>query len=191
MISALRGIITKDDLGEVQVDVNGVGYRVRVSPATWEHLEAGREAVVWISTYVREDRFELFGFTDRITRTLFEELIERQGIGPKLGLELCSVPKSLLKQAMDEDDCTLLTDIKGIGRKTAEKLLIELKSLQEKHPGMFVVAGAPQLAPYDADAIAALVQLGYNRADILSALGQLPKDAASTEQRVAAALRSL
>lgn len=191
MIARLRGTVSKPDLGEMEVDVHGVSYRVKVSPATWEHFVEGREATVFTSTYVREDRLDLYGFADRATKVLFEELIERQGIGPKMGLELSAVSKALLRQAMDEDDATILTSIKGIGGKTAEKLLIELKSLAEKHPSMFSADDKAAGGKYDSDAIDALLQLGYSRTDALDALAAIPKDAASTEERVAAALRSL
>lgn len=195
MIARLRGTVNKQDLGEVEVDVHGVGYRVQVPLTAWETLPEGQEATLFITTYVREDRFDLFGFHDKQTRTLFEELIERQGIGPKLALELCAVPKALLRQAMDEDDSTVLTAVKGIGKKTAEKLLIELKSLDEKYPSMFQAdAGSKRTgssASMDPDAVAALLQLGYNRIEVMSALSDLPKDLSSTEARVTAALRSL
>ncbi len=191
MIASLRGIINKRDLGEVEVDVHGVGYRVRVSPPTWEQLIEGREATVYVSAYIREDRFDLFGFTDRQTKTLFEELIDRQGIGPKLGLELSAVSKALLKQALEENDPSILRSIKGIGGKTAEKLLIELKSLDEKHPQIFASAPHATGGKYDGDAVAALVQLGFARSDVMDALAALPKDIKNTEERVTAALRSL
>lgn len=192
MIGSLHGIVSKPSLGEVLVNVGGVGYRVKVSPTTWEELQEG-ERTVWVSTFVREDRFDLFGFADQQTRTLFEELIERQGIGPKLGLELSAVSRSLLQQAMDDDDPAVLAAIKGVGKKTAEKLLIELKSVAEKHPHIFekVRAEGVRKGVPDADAIAALLQLGYGRSEALDALSSVPTEHQTTEARVAAALRSL
>lgn len=192
MIASLRGLISKHDLGEVEVGVHGVGYRVRVPVHSWEQLPEGKEMKLFITSYVREDRFDLYGFTDRQTKLLFEELIERQGIGPKLGLELCAVSRSLLRQAMDENDPGILTSIKGIGRKTAEKLLIELRTLGEKYPHMFQSSDGKMIASsFDADALAALIQLGYNRSEVMSVLSDLPKDLETTEARVTAALRSL
>lgn len=192
MIGSLHGIVSKPTLGEVLVNVGGVGYRVKVSSATWEQLQEG-ERTVWVSTFVREDRFDLFGFADEQTRTLFEELIERQGIGPKLGLELSAVSRSLLQQAMDDDDPAVLAAVKGVGKKTAEKLLIELKSVAEKHPSIFAAArsaGVRRAIP-DADAIAALLQLGYGRSEAMDALASVPAEHTTTEARVSAALRSL
>ena len=117
MIAHLRGIISKGEPGEVTVDVGGVGYRVMVPLNAWDTLVDESTDILWVSTYVREDRLDLFGFTDRITRTLFEGLIGRPGIGPKLGLELCGVPRSLLAQAVQEQDGGILTSIKGIGHR--------------------------------------------------------------------------
>jgi holliday junction DNA helicase RuvA len=192
MIAHLRGTISKGALGEVTVDVGGVGYRVLVPMNTWDVLTDGEAATVWTTTYVREDRFDLYGFSDASTRMLFESLIELQGIGPRMGLELCAVPRSMILQAIVQEDPKLLMAIKGIGKKSAEKLLIELKNLAEKQPLIFQgEAGATLPAQYDRDAVAALSQLGYTTNDIYHALEQLPKHLTTTEERVAGALRVL
>lgn len=191
MFAHLRGTIGKGSLNEVSVDVNGAGYRVSVPIDTWDTLQDGDTATLWISTYVREDRFELFGFLDAATRMLFEELTQISGIGPRTGLELCGVPRGVLMQAIQENDHAHLQSIKGIGKKTAEKLLVELKSLAERHPMLFT--GDPQSmgARFDPDAVAALSQLGYNQAEAQRALESVPAELRTTEERVTAALRSL
>ena len=100
--------------------------------------------------------------------------------------------RQLLFQAIAQEDSKLLTSIKGVGKKTAEKLLIELKNLAEKDPMLFQGSGGATLpANFDQDAIAALTQLGYSPSDVLRTLEQLPKDLATTAARVTAALRSL
>lgn len=192
MIAHLRGTISKGSTGEATVDVGGVGYRVSMPLDDWDALTEGEAATIWVSTYVREDRLDLFGFTDRPTRTLFEELIERPGIGPRMGLELCAVPRSLLLRAIHEQDPALLQSVKGIGKKTAEKLVLELKEVAEKHPEAFAEV-RDHIAPaqFDQDTIAALTQLGFAASDIISVLKTIPKDLTTTEQRVTAALRSL
>ena len=180
------------DPGEVTVDVAGVGYRVAVPLDVWDELREAEPRMLWISPYIREDRFDLFGFADRDGQMLFEELIKLSGIGPKLGLELCAVPRSLLRQAMEEQNVALLTSIKGIGRKTAEKLLLELRSLAERKPQIFLVKGvSASRGQFDQDAIAALTALGYDSTTVIQALKDLPSDVKTTEERVAAALRSL
>jgi len=193
MIAHLRGVVHRGDPGDVTVDVQGVGYRVTVPLDVWERLPEGEQAMLWISTYVREDRFDLFGFSDRNGQILFEELLKLSGVGPKMGLELCAVPRSLLLQAATEEDPSLLSKVKGVGKKTAEKLILELKSLLEKRPSILgtPASGADIRHEFDRDAIAALEALGYDAPTITDALRSLPADLRSTEERVAAALRSL
>jgi holliday junction DNA helicase RuvA len=193
MIGHLRGSIHRLDVGEVHVDVQGVGYRVQVPLETWERLPEGEMAMVWVSTYVREDRLDFFGFADRSGRTLFEEFLKLDGVGPKLALELCSVPRSMLHQAATQKDPSILTDVKGVGKKTAEKILIELTSLLERKPDILgSISSDGSVRPeFDKDAVATLASLGYDNSSILAVLRELPADLASTEERVAAALRSL
>ena len=192
MIAHLRGMIGKGQPGEVSVDIHGVGYRVTVPVNAWDELHEGQEAQLWISTYVREDRLELFGFTDRETRLLFEQCISMSGVGPKMGVELCAVPRGILMKAVQDNDPAVLQNVKGVGRKTAEKLLLELKSLVDREPALFAgSADHPLAASFDQDTIEALVQLGYSTQDILQVLKGLPKNLATTEERVTAALRNL
>jgi Holliday junction DNA helicase RuvA len=194
MFSHLRGTVSKRTPGQLSVDVGGVGYRVLTPMTTWDDVSEDSEVLLHVSPYVREDRFDLFGFNDARSRDLFEALLNLQGVGPKLGLELCDVPRTLLAQAVHDEDATLLTSIKGIGKKTAEKLLLELKSLAERDPdALSGVSGtsAELGARYDQDAAAALTQLGYRREDVLTVLAQLPADLRTTADRVTAALRSL
>lgn len=192
MIAHLRGVVHKMDPGEVTVDVAGVGYRVTVPLDVWDELKEAEPRMLWISAYIREDRFDLYGFADRDGQMLFEELIKLSGIGPRLGIELCAVPRAMLKQAMEEQNARLLTGIKGVGKKTAEKLLLELRSLAERKPQIFTTRGAGVArGEFDQDAIAALTALGYDSATVVRALKYLPATADTTEERVAAALRSL
>lgn len=192
MIAHLRGTIGKGSPGEATVDVGGVGYRVLMPVNAWDSFEEGQEATVWVSTYVREDRLDLFGFADRQSRVLFEELISKPGIGPRTALELCAVPRSLLSRSIHEQDSSLLTTVKGIGKKTAEKLIVELKEVAEKHPEILLDASPHNVpAQFDRDAISALTQLGFGASEAIKALEALPKDVKTTEERVAAALRTL
>src|SRR5437868_4357767 len=104
MIAHLRGTVHKLDPGEVTVDVGGVGYRVMVPPDVWDALEEAQPSMLWISPYIREDRFDLFGFIDRAGRTIFDEFLKLTGVGPKMAIELSSVPRSLLRQAAEEQN---------------------------------------------------------------------------------------
>lgn len=190
MIAHLRGIVHRLEATDVTVEVSGVGYKVTVPVDTWDDLKEGEPCMLWIFSYIREDRFDLFGFPTRARQQLFEQLISIPGIGPKMGIELCSATQ-IMNQAVLENDPVPLTGIKGIGKKTAEKLLLELKALVEKKPDILGPATPGKRHEYDRDAVAALSNLGYDTQTILRALKDLPKDLASTEERVAAALRSL
>jgi Holliday junction DNA helicase RuvA len=124
---------------------------------------------------------------------LFEKLIAQSGIGPKVGLELCAVPREMLARAVHEEDAALLSTVKGIGKKRAEKLLVELRSVAEHMPALFAHNGSTTESSnrFDTDAIAALEALGYDTSTILDVLKGLPNDITSTEERVTAALRAL
>lgn len=197
MISTLKGTVLKLRPEVVVVEVGGVGYRVHVPRDTWESVKEGEEEKFWTSTYVRQDRFELYGFLEKRACLLFEALLERPGIGPRLSLELCSTPRALLLQAIAEESTKILTAIKGVGKKIAERLLVELRELLEKHPEFFEGIGAPGSARetgtplFDQDAIDALTKLGYSTPTILTALRSLPANLQTTEERVAAVLRKL
>lgn len=192
MISSLRGTIYRHNPEEITVDVQGVGYGVSVPISVWDTLKNGEETLLHIYTHVREDRLQLYGFLDVNNRTLFTRFINMNGIGPKLALELCAVPKSMLMQAIGAQDPSLLTTIKGIGKKTAEKLLLDLKTLAEKQPDIFGSHGQEQLHTIsDQDAIDALKNLGYDTSSILAVLQNLPDELDTVEERITAAIRAL
>ena len=194
MIARLEGTMHRlQSSDDAIVDVQGVGYAVCLAPNAWESLKDGEKATIWISTYVREDRLELYGFIDNNTKTLFELLIAQAGIGPKMGLELCAVPRHLLCEAVQNDNHQLLNTVKGIGKKKAEKLIVELRSVLEKHPEIFGTGTttASATTQYDEDVMSALTSLGYDTSTILNVLKDLPEDLATTEDRVTAALRAL
>lgn len=193
MLYSVTGTVQKLAIPCVAVDVHGVGYLVTVPSPVWDSLQSNDTATLILHTYVREDRLDLFGFLTADDRSLFVELLNLSGIGPKTALEICSIPRSLLIMAVTEDDVGSLTKIKGVGKKTAEKLLVDLKQLYEKHPEWAVTSSKTLStnAVYDDDAISALATLGYERSTIIEALKRLPKTMTKTEERVTAVLRSL
>jgi Holliday junction DNA helicase RuvA len=194
MLYALTGAIRKLDIPQIAVDVQGVQYLVTVPYPVYDALQNGSTRTIIVFAFVREDRFDLFGFLTEQDRAFFAELLNLSGVGPKLGMELCSISKGLLLQAVHTNDAGILTDIKGVGKKTAEKLLVDLKSLSEKHPEWLSEVSTKvqkSAATLDADAIAALSSLGYDQPTVIAALRKLPSSIKKTEERVAAALRSL
>ncbi len=193
MLYALTGTIKKLDIPFVAVDVSGVSYLASVPHPVWDSLQNGERSTLIIFTLVREDRLDLFGFTSASDRAFFVALLNLSGIGPKLALELCSIPREMLVSSVEQEDAGILSNIKGVGRKTAEKLLVDLSSMFEKHPEWATLGAVPgeKRAAFDADAIAALTSLGYDQSSVLDALKKIPVKLERTEDRVAAALRSL
>ncbi|MBP9773744.1 MAG: Holliday junction branch migration protein RuvA [Candidatus Peribacteraceae bacterium] len=192
MIHSLRGIAHRLTPPQVSIDVQGVGYLLTVPLPVWEKVAEGQEQKLIVHTYVREDRLDLFGFLSEQDRSLFVQFISLSGIGPKLALELCSISRNLLMQAIAMQDANILAQVKGVGQKKAEKLLLELKSIYEKHPDS-LTSNNPQTDNdvIDRDALAALLSLGYDQNLALKALQAVSADHARTEDRVTAALRSL
>jgi len=164
MIEFLSGILRYKEPHHVVVDVGGVGYGVDVPLSTYERLgEVGEPVELHTYLYVREDHFELFGFLTREERAVFEIFINTSGIGPKTSLGiLSSIPIGDFARAVTENDLSVLTSIPGVGRKTAERLVVELRDKMKAFLLGVEAAGAKieKRPPEVEDAIAAMVQLG-------------------------------
>ncbi|MCC7417025.1 MAG: Holliday junction branch migration protein RuvA [Acidobacteria bacterium] len=165
MIAYLRGRILSKQPNRLTIDVNGVGYDVAVPLSTFYGLgEPGAEIALRIHTHVREDALLLYGFATRLEQDLFERLIGISGIGPKVALAVLSgiEPRDLVR-AVERGDVARLTAIPGIGRKTSERIVLELKDRLPRGEG----AGAPEdgrAAPaMRDDLLSALINLGYHR----------------------------
>jgi len=192
MISSLRGVILKHDVPWITVDVSGVGYAVQCTSSLYENVAEGSEAQLFTYTFVREDRLELFGFASPAERKLFTYTLDIPGVGPRTALQICSVPMNILLHAVENEDARTLSSLKGIGKKMAEKLLVELQSLAEK--GIIVTSGDTQgsvSAALDEDVLEALAHLGYDRKAILRKLREIPSDVKSTEEKVKLVLQAL
>lgn len=189
MIALLEGTIVLKGEKFVVVSVGGVGYRVFSSPDILTKIpEKGASVKLWTHQYVREDAVELYGFLHYAELELFETLISISGIGPRGALGVLGVaPVDTLKRAIAAGDTSYLTRVSGIGRKTAEKIVLELK---EKMAGKGVNVEAPELKE-EADALDALVHLGYTQKEARDALTSVPQTTASAEERVKAALKKL
>jgi Holliday junction DNA helicase RuvA len=160
VIAHLRGKLAQKDPSRVIVDVNGVGYEVFVPLTTFTALPAlGSEVSIDIHTHVREDIIALYGFSTRRERTIFEKLMTISGIGPKLAVTILSGGSvEDLVGAIKRSDLARLTSIPGVGRKTAERIILELKDkLQD-------FAEAQTKPAVEVDVLSALENLGYNRA---------------------------
>lgn len=166
MIAHLRGRIVEKQPNRIVVDVNGVGYDVSVPLSTFYGLgESGAEIALRIHTHVREDALLLYGFSTRLEQDLFERLISVSGIGPKVALAVLSgIEPSGLISAIHHADLGRLTAIPGVGKKTAERIVLELKDRlpQGAHtPAPEGSAASPSVLRDDV--LSALVNLGYHR----------------------------
>jgi len=181
-IGSLRGTLAeRSPTGEVLVEVGGVGYRVQAGPLTAARLgDVGAEVFVWTHHHVREDAESLFGFASRDERTCFEALIGAHGVGPALALAILSVHQpDALRRVLADDDVAALCLVPGVGKKTAARLLVELKSRLDLPEGetVAVVAngnGASPASAARADVRDALVSLGYGAEEIGDAVRDLP-----------------
>ncbi len=183
MIGSLRGsLLDRAASGEVLVEVagTGLGYRVVMGPSSAMTLgELGDEVTLWISHHIREDAQTLYGFTDRLERTSFEALLAAHGVGPALALAILSVHRpDALRRVLAEDDLAALCLVPGVGKKTAARLLIELKSrldvgdLDTSSSTFTEVSGASG-GSAASDVRAALGELGYRPDEIAEALRDL------------------
>lgn len=179
MIGSVRGtVIERDPTGEVLVEVGGVGYRVLVPLGTIPQLEPGAKAFLFTHLHVREDAMVLYGFPTRDERDTFEILIGATGVGPKLGLAILSVhsPRSLQRALLD-DDLDSLTLVPGIGKRTAQKLLVDLKARLD----VPALDHADSNTSARTEVRAALAGLGYQPDELREVLGRLPDDGAVEE----------
>ncbi len=170
MISWLSGVVRElDPSGVVVLDVNGVGYEVLVSMQTLVALRIGEEAELHIHSHVREDQFTLFGFADNKERALFRNLNKVSGIGAKTALNLMSgMNASDLMQAIENSDDVAIARTPGIGKKTAQRLILELRG--KLVDADMAAAGTTTGNSLQQDVKSALVNLGYKPAQIDKAL---------------------
>ena len=187
MIACLSGTVRHKGLNALVVDVSGVGYKVLVTTETALEVAPSSPIFLWTHLVVRETSLELFGFLDKETLDVFELLITIPGIGPKSALSILNVATpSMLRQAVASEDTTYLTRVSGIGKKNAEKIVLELKDklkITKEDRGLDMRS--------EGDALEALVSLGYNERDAREALKRVPKETKGAGERVKAALKVL
>jgi len=162
MIAHLRGRILEKHPSHVILEAAGVGYEVTISVPSFSGLPAeGAEVSLYIHTHVREDTLALYGFLRREEKQLFERLIGVSGIGPKLAITVLSgIAAEALVTALRGNDLTALTRIPGVGKKTAERMVLELR---DKLEGLAAAPAPPPAGRMEEDVISALVNLGYQR----------------------------
>jgi Holliday junction DNA helicase RuvA len=190
VIGSVRGtVIERTAAGEVLVEVGGVGYRAFVPASALSSLHPGDSTFLFTHLHVREDAMILYGFPTRDERDTFEALIGTTGVGPKLALAMLSVHSpSALRRALLEDDLAALTMVSGVGKRTAQRLLVELKARLEV-PELDITDGVSGPAPRS-EVRAALAGLGYAPDEVRDVVAQLPEEG-SVEELLREALKLL
>ncbi|MCT8867052.1 Holliday junction branch migration protein RuvA [Shewanella xiamenensis] len=204
MIGRLRGVLIEKQAPEVLIDVNGVGYELQMPLTSFYELpELNQPTTLYTHFVVREDAQLLYGFITKQERSLFRLLIKANGVGPKLALTILSgMTASEFVGCVERDDIVTLVKLPGVGKKTAERLLVEmrdkLKSLMEASVGSereFVLQSnyspAPMVNSAEEDAISALISLGYKPPQASKAVSAAFKEGMDSETLIKAALKSM
>jgi Holliday junction DNA helicase RuvA len=187
VIGSLRGPVTHLGQDHVIIELGGVGYRVVVSPALLARLRPERETHLFVHHLVREDQQALFGFALPEELAFFELLMTVSGVGPRLALAITAAhPVTRLQMAIVTDDVDVLTSVSGVGRKTAQRVILELK---EKIHAAGIAAGGG--ASTDSDLVAALDSLGYTASEARRAAGSVVSLEGGIDARIRAALQEL
>jgi len=193
MIGSLRGRITSKSPPQLTVEVGGVGYEVEAPMSTFFQLPAlGAEVSLLTHLVVREDAHVLYGFASEAERRLFRSLIKVSGVGPKIALALLSgISVAAFAQCVQNQDVTTLTRIPGVGRKTAERLIVEMRDrLAAAEEGGVAPASAAAGGRPETEAFDALVALGYRPAEATRLLKSVAPGTHSTEELIRRALKS-
>lgn len=186
MIGSLRGVVTALFADAALIEVGGVGYRVVAGPSLLSGLRVGAEGAVFTHHLVREDQQALFGFASTEELAFFELLMTVSGVGPRLALAITAAHDvTRLQLAILTDDVDVYTSVSGVGRKTAQRIILELK---EKVHAAGLAAGP---AASDSDVVAALESLGYSSVEARRAAGAVAGTDGELDARIKAALQEL
>lgn len=189
MISRISGNVIEIHEKYAIIDVYGVGYKVYAGPETLATMTEDAIGTVYTHLAVREDALDLYGFQSGEELDFFEMLLSVSGIGPKSALGILAMATlDTLKQAIGTGDTGYLTKVSGIGRKTAEKIVLELRDKMRAHVGTKESSGTLRA---ESDVVEALKSLGYTHSDARDALKEVPADIAGTNARIKEALKIL
>lgn len=192
MIGRLKGKIIFREQKRLILDVNGVGYALYVSLDAFKKISRrteNDEMIFWTHLHVREDALQLYGFLEKAEVEFFEMLIAISGVGPKSAIGILGVaPLDTLKRAIASGDTSYLSKVSGIGRKTAEKIVLELK---DKLGGIIGAGSEDAARKGEEDALDALQSLGYSLREARDVLKEIPPETEGAEARIKAALKLL
>ncbi len=183
MIGSLRGTILDVQVGACLLEVQSIGYEVRVSIPTLSSLRIGTEVFFYIHDHLREDAHDLYGFLTKGERELFEQLLGVSGVGPKVGLLILSAgTPNTVREAIMQGNLGFLTSLSGVGTKTAQKIILELKGQLVDEAGV---------GSEDGEVLQALVGLGYSANQVREALRSMPAEVTEMSERIRTALKFL
>ena len=190
MINYLDGEIASKDIDHVIVDIAGVGYGVRVSASDYDNLKIGERNKLYIYEHIREDAHDLFGFINIGTLNLFNQLLSVKNVGPKVALAILSIgSESTIREAIAGGDVKRLQTAKGVGKRAAEQIIVELRDklglVSSMEAEGVVTRGSLDV---NDEAVQALVALGYSEYDAQSALKKSDPEL-STQERIKQALK--
>lgn len=198
MFAFLRGTVARKTAEGLELDVNGVGYELSVPESTLRRLVIDQTATLLTYCHIREDAFQIYGFLREEEKTLFKTLLGISGVGPKVSLAVLSAMNAQeFARAVRDNDVTAFTKVSGVGKKTAQRLVLEMKTKLGQDAELNAILGEQPkdaAAPESDDVIAALCSLGCTLAEARKAAAQARELAgadASVEDLVRAALRSL
>lgn len=206
MIGRLRGILLEKQPPEVLLDVSGVGYEVQLPMSSFYSLpELGQEAIIFTQFVVREDAQLLYGFADKHERAMFRELIKVNGVGPKLALAILSgMSANQFVQCIHNDAVSTLVKLPGVGKKTAERLVVEMKDRLKNWTGADLLTPESDKMAFENElgntfisgnakdeAISALVALGYKPALAEKAIKQVYQEGMDCEALIRSSLKSM
>lgn len=189
MISLLSGTIEFKGERFIIINAGGVGYKVFAPSEVLRTFRLGGEAKLWTHLHVREDSLELFGFLSYAEMEFFETLISVSGVGPRSAVGILGIaPLDTLKRAIAAGETSYLTKVSGIGKRMAEKIIVELR---DKMGAGTVSEGMREELKSDADVLDALASLGYSQREARDVLSAIPQDIVGTQKRLQAALQQL
>jgi len=186
MIGSISGTIQYKANNYLIIETSGVGYKIFVTPLLLAATKLKQEIALVIHTYVREDALNLYGFETLPELEFFEMLLTVSGVGPKSALGIMSLSGlDMIKSAIASGDAGVFTKVSGIGRKTAERVIVELREKLKAESGVTPMAAG------HSDAVDALVALGYSQIEARQALQNLPADITGLQEKVKLALKQL
>ncbi|EPB6719677.1 Holliday junction branch migration protein RuvA [Vibrio fluvialis] len=204
MIGRLRGTLIEKQPPQVLIEVGGIGYEVQMPMSCFYELaNIGEEAIIYTHFVVREDAQLLYGFNTVNERALFREVIKANGVGPKMGLAILSgMTASQFVACVEREDISTLVKLPGVGKKTAERLVVEMKDRLKGWGAGDLFTPATDAAPLDSiaaiqdqnaeeEAVSALLALGYKLAQASKAVSQVAQPDMSSEQLIREALKSM